>query len=851
MTEEKFAVTGMSCAACSARVEKAVSEVAGVSRADVNLLTNSMTVKYAEELCSKNDIISAVIKAGYGAEPMAEVKNKEAVLSTAEKAAASLKKRLISSLIILVPLMWLTMGHMVGLPLPEFLSGGAGALNMAISQLVLSGTILVINNKYFVNGIKNLARLSPNMDSLIAVGSGASYIYGIYITFKIAGAVSAGDLTLAHELVMGLYFEGAGMIVTLIDVGKYLEARSKSKTSDALSKLIDMTPENATVIRNGEEQVIPAENVAVGDIVVVRPGQKIPVDGIITEGSTAIDESALTGESMPAEKTEGDKVYSATINKSGFIKFKAEKVGSDTSFAKIIRLVEDASSSKAPIARFADKVSGIFVPTVIGIAIITFIVWMLSGAEFSFALTSAISVLVISCPCALGLATPVAIMVGTGKGAENGILIKSAEYLEYAGTIDTVVFDKTGTLTEGVPEIKGFATAGDITECELLSITASIESKSEHPLAAAVIKRAEEKNAPLLDVENFGTEAGKGVFGEIDGVRYYVGNRRIMDALGCDLAPFAEFEHEAATRGMTPLYVAKNGVTIGVLAAADRVRQSSKLAVKALKKMNVETVMLTGDTKAAANAVCAEIGISEAISEVLPEDKEKKIAELSAAGRHVAMVGDGINDAPALARADVGIAIGGGTDVAMDCADVVLVQSDPLGAAKAILLSRAVIKNIKQNLFWAFFYNCLGIPLAAGVFYNLLHWQISPMFAAAAMSLSSVSVVTNALRLKKLNLEPERHYENHEACELCEQPLPETEKSEEERKTFMRAEIKVDGMMCMHCVAHVEEALRSVEGVTEAKADLGKNMAFAEYNEPATIEQLEAAIEKAGYTVVK
>ena len=841
MTEEKFSVTGMSCAACSARVERAVSGTEGVKKADVNLLTNSMTVKYDEKICSKNDIIAAVINAGYGAEPMAALPDKGSVTSAAEKAADSLKKRLIASLIILAPLMWLTMGHMVGLPLPKFLSGGEGAFNMALAQLVLSGAILVINRKYFINGVKNLVRLSPNMDSLIAVGAGASYIYGIYVTVKIAEAVFAGEFHAAHELVMGLYFEGAGMIVTLIDVGKYLEARSKSRTSDALSKLIDMTPDTATVIRGGEEQTIPAEQVVVGDVVLVRPGQKIPVDGVIIEGTSAVDESALTGESMPAEKAEGDKVYSATINKSGFIKFTAEKVGSDTSFAKIIRLVEDASSSKAPIARFADKVSGIFVPTVIGIAIVTFIVWMLTGAELSFALTSAISVLVISCPCALGLATPVAIMVGTGKGAENGILIKSAEYLEHAGTIDTVVFDKTGTLTEGVPEIKGIATAGNVTEQELLSIAASIESKSEHPLAAAVLKKAEEKKAPVLNVENFGSAAGKGVFGEINGVKYYVGSRRIMDSLGCDVSSFSEFEHEAAERGMTPLYVSREGMLIGVLAAADRVRQSSKEAVEALKKMNVETVMLTGDTRAA-STVCRELGIGEVIAEVLPEDKERKIAELSAAGRHVAMVGDGINDAPALARADVGIAIGGGTDVAMDCADIVLVQSDPVGAAKAILLSRAVVKNIKENLFWAFFYNCLGIPLAAGVFYSLLHWQISPMFAAAAMSLSSVSVVTNALRLKRLNLNLEKS--------AAEEPQPEINEPEEKENT-MEAKIKIDGMMCMHCVAHVEEALRSVEGVTEAKADLAKNTAFVEYEAPATLEQLEEAVAKAGYTVVK
>ena len=831
---EKYTVTGMSCAACSARVEKAVSAVPGVTACSVNLLTNSMTV---EGSASPAAIVAAVENAGYGAAPET-AGAKENAVKTAEKAADKLKTRLILSVIILVPLMWIAMGHMLGFPIPGFLSGGENALNMALAQLILSGAIIAINYKYFTNGFKNLFRLAPNMDSLIAIGAGASYIYGIYVTAKIASAVLSGEFHLAHELVMGLYFEGAGMIVTLIDVGKYLEARSKSKTSDALSKLIDMAPETAAVLRDGEEKLVPAAEVKIGDTVLVRPGQKIPVDGVITEGSAAVDESALTGESMPAEKTVGDKVYSATINKSGFIKFTAERVGSDTSFAKIIRLVEEASSSKAPIARFADKVSGIFVPTVIGIALLTFAVWMLSGAEFSFALTSAISVLVISCPCALGLATPVAIMVGTGKGAENGILIKSAEALEHAGNINTVVFDKTGTLTEGVPEIKAVAPGSGVSEVELLSVAASLEHGSEHPLAAAVLKKAEELGVKPKDTEEFSALAGRGVVGKLDGKEYCVGNRRLMDSIGADLSEFAAFEHETAKLGRTPLYVYEGNRPLGVLAAADTVRESSKAAVEALNKMGVETVMLTGDTKAAANAVKDELGIKTAVAEVLPEDKEKKIAELSASGKRVAMVGDGVNDAPALASADVGIAIGGGTDVALGCADVVLMKSDPAGAAKAILLSRAVMKNIRQNLFWAFFYNCLGIPLAAGVFYNLLNWQLSPMFASAAMSLSSVSVVTNALRLRglKLDLPGKGAIKN---------------KTEKEIQKTMKATIKIDGMMCMHCVSHVESALKGVAGVVSAKADLGQNCAFVEYEAPAELSALEAAIESAGYKVVK
>ncbi len=831
---DKYEVTGMSCAACSARVEKAVSSVPGVTACSVNLLTNSMTV---EGTATEPEIIAAVVNAGYGAEKET-AGTKNSVTKNAEKAADRLKIRLILSVIILIPLMWVAMGHMMGIPIPGFLSGGENALNMALTQLILAGAIIIINYKYFTNGIKNLFRLSPNMDSLIAIGSGASYIYGIYITVKIAEALALGDTHMAHELVMGLYFEGAGMIVTLIDVGKYLEARSKSKTSDALSRLIDMAPETATVLRDGREQLIPAEKVVVGDVVLVRPGQKIPVDGVILEGSTALDESALTGESMPAEKTVGDKVFSATINKSGFIKFTAERVGSDTSFAKIIQLVEEASSSKAPIARFADKVAGIFVPTVIGIAILTFAVWMLSGAEFSFALTSAISVLVISCPCALGLATPVAIMVGTGKGAENGILIKSAEALEHAGNINTVVFDKTGTLTEGALEIKDIAVKNSTEQKKLLSVAASLEHGSEHPLAAAVLKRAEELKAEIKETEDFVSVSGMGVSAKIGGKEYYIGNRRLMDSIGADRSEFGGFEREMAEKGRTPLYVSNGSEIMGILAAADTVRESSRDTIKTLNKMGIETVMLTGDTKAAADAVKEELGIKTAIAEVLPEDKEKQVAKLASEGKRVAMVGDGVNDAPALARADVGIAIGGGTDVAISCADIVLMKSDPAGAAKAILLSKAVMKNIRQNLFWAFFYNCLGIPLAAGVFYNLLNWQLSPMFASAAMSLSSVSVVANALRLRKVKLDVEDGKETKI-------------KEEKEVSETMKTVIKVDGMMCMHCVNHVETALKAVPGVISAKAVLDENCAYVEYEAPAEISEMESAIENAGYKIVK
>ena len=743
---KQYTVTGMSCAACSARVEREVSGTKGVKNAEVNLLTNSMTVKYDEKACSRGEIIAAVEKAGYGAQPMSALPGKSGVTAAAEKAANALKMRLIASLIILAPLMWLTMGHMVGLPLPKFLSGGEGAFNMALSQLLLSGAILVINRKYFINGAKNLVRLSPNMDSLIAVGAGASYIYGIYVTVKIAEAVFAGEFHAAHELVMGLYFEGAGMIVTLIDVGKYLEARSKSRTSDALSKLVNMAPDTATVIRGGVERNVPAAEIAVGDVVLVRPGQKIPADGVIIEGTSAVDESALTGESMPVEKAEGDRVYSATINKSGFIKFTAEKVGGDTSFAKIIRLVEDASSSKAPIARFADRVSGIFVPTVIGISIVTFIVWMAAGAEFSFALTCAISVLVISCPCALGLATPVAIMVGTGKGAENGILIKSAEYLEHAGTVNTVVFDKTGTLTEGVPEIKGIATAGNVTEQELLSAAASIESKSEHPLAAAVLKKAEEKGAPVLNAENFGSAAGKGVFGEVNGAKYYVGSRRIMNSLGCDVSPFEEFEHEAAAKGMTLLYVAREGMLIGVLAAADRVRQSSKEAVEALKKMNVETVMLTGDTRAAASTVCRELGIGEAIAEVLPEDKAAYVRSEKAAGRKVIMIGDGVNDSPALSEADAGIAIATGAAIAREIADITISSENLFELVTLRRLSEALMDRIHRNYRFIVGFN-LGL-IVVGVA-GLLPPTTSALLHNASTLAISLKSMTNLLPDKK------------------------------------------------------------------------------------------------------
>lgn len=749
---QKFNVTGMTCSACSANVEKTVKKLDGVNSVEVNLLSNSMTVDYDEVHIDKTEIIKAVEHAGYGASIFvrgaSSENQKEKAINPVEEEIKEMKQRVIISFVLLIPLMYVSMGHMFGLPQPDWLMGPENAITFAFIQFLLTLPIVYVNRKYYRVGFKSLFHGTPNMDSLIAIGSGAALVYGVYAIFRIGYGLGHNDLHLVHQYTMDLYFESAAMILALITLGKLLETRAKGKTSEAISKLLDLAPKTAAVIRDGQETEIPVEDVVIEDIIVVRPGQSIPVDGVIIEGSTAIDQSALTGESIPVEKNVGDKVIAATINKTGFFKFKAEKVGDDTTLAQIIELVEDASSSKAPISKLADKISGIFVPVVIAIAIVATIVWLLLGQSFEFALSIGISILVISCPCALGLATPVAIMVGTGKGASNGILIKSAESLEILHTINTVVLDKTGTITEGKPVVTDIITMNEETEKNLLQIAASLEKPSEHPLAEAIVERSKEEGILAKDVTEFEAISGRGIVGKIDEKEYIAGNLALMREKNIDVSTFQETSDSFAMEGKTPLYFADSQMLLGIIAVADVVKPTSRDAIEQFKAMGIDVVMLTGDNQKTAEAIKNQLHIDRVVAEVLPQDKEREIRSIQENGKKVAMVGDGINDAPALARADVGVAIGAGTDIAIESADIVLMKSDLLDAVTAVQLSKATIKNIKENLFWAFFYNTLGIPLAAGVFYTALGWKLNPMFGAAAMSVSSVFVVSNALRLK-------------------------------------------------------------------------------------------------------
>lgn len=825
MKEEKFTITGMSCAACSAHIEKAVKSLSGTEKVNVNLLQNTMEVSYDEALLSAENIIKAVENEGYGASIFGTKKNKKETENTGE---SSLKRRLILSLIFFVPLFYVSMGHMWGFWLPTFLLGHESAFNLAITELILTLPIVVINRAYYVSGFKALMRKAPNMDSLIAVGSASSLIYGVIITALIGMAIKSGDIEKAKALMMNLYLESAGMILSLITVGKFLEERSKGKTKDSIEKLINLAPEEATVIRDKKEIVIALADVRVGDTVILRPGARAPVDGVVTEGEAYIDEAVMTGESMPVRKIVGDNVRAATVNKAGFIKLSATKVGEDTAFAKIIHLVEEASSSKAPMARIADKASGVFVPVVMLISLLTFIIWLLVGESLSFAFTSAISVLVISCPCALGLATPVAIMVGMGKGADEGILIKSAETLEALHGVDTVVFDKTGTLSEGKPKVTDVITKEGVSEKELLSIAFSLEHKSEHPLAMAIIDYAEKIKAPKNDATNFFNMPGRGVCAMVNGKKAFAGNALLAKEMNATEAPWEEKAEELAKTGKTPLFIGLDGKISGIIAVGDTLREGAKEAVMRLHHMGIKNVMLTGDNPLVAGAVAKKLGISLVKAEILPEDKEKEVALLQSEGKKVAMVGDGINDAPALVRANIGIAVGAGTDVAIDCADVVLIKNDPCKVAQAIVLSKKVIRNIKQNLFWAFFYNIIGIPIAAGAFYYLWGWQLTPMLAAGAMSLSSVSVVTNALRLggKKI-------------------------KKEEEIIKMETTVISIEGMMCEHCEAHVKKALEGVSGVSEVMVSLKDKKATVTSPDWVNKEALVSAVKEAGYEVTE
>lgn len=757
--KEKFDIKGMTCSACSAAVEKAVAKLPGVDAVNVNLLSNNMIVEYDDSAVDSNLISKAVADAGYSAAPVntaagagTAADSKQTTVQRRDVFAEDLRTmrtRLIVSFVFLVPLLYLAMGHMIGLPLPAWLQGVEGAPNFAFTQFLLTLPIVIVNYKYYQVGFKTLWRRNPNMDSLIAIGSAAAVLYGIFAIFRINHAMGLGELEVVHHYMNDLYFESAAMILALITLGKYLETRSKSKTSDAINQLINLAPKTAVVRRGDQETEVPIEEVVVGDLIVVRPGQSIPVDGVIIEGRTSVDQAALTGESIPVEKQAGDKVSAATINKSGFFVFRAEKVGDDTTLAQIIQLVEEAASSKAPISKLADRISGIFVPVVITIAVAATVVWLLLGYGFEFALSIGIAVLVISCPCALGLATPVAIMVGTGKGATHGILIKSAEALEIAHTVNTVVLDKTGTITEGKPQVTDIVPAEGVDPQILLQLAASIEKPSEHPLADAIISRAEQDGLALLPTDEFEAVPGRGIGAEIEGRLLLAGNPAFMKEQDIEISTLQDLGDAFSADGKTPLYFADSGRALGVIAVADVIKPTSRDAIRQFKKLGIDVVMLTGDNQRTAEAIRRQLEIDRVVAEVMPQDKEAEIRRIQESGQKVAMIGDGINDAPALARADVGIAIGAGTDIAIESADIVLMRSDLQDAVTAVELSKAVIRNIKQNLFWAFAYNIAGIPLAAGVFYSLLNWRLSPMFAAAAMSLSSVSVVTNALRLRR------------------------------------------------------------------------------------------------------
>ncbi len=801
--EIKFNVTGMTCAACSARVEKVTRNVPNVEGADVNLLAGTMVVRAADDSVVE-PIIQAVQQSGYGASLPGEKKKEAARPDVQAEALKEMKKRIIGSGVFLVILMYFTMGHMVGLPAPHWYHGRENALVAALLQFFLTLPAVYLNRAYYTRGLKSLWHRSPNMDSLIAVGSGAALLYGVAALFRMADALGAGDWATVEHYSSNLYFESAAMILTLITLGKFLETRAKGKTGDAIRKLMDLSPKTATVIRDGAETEIPVEAVQVGDIIAVRTGGSIPVDGVVTKGRGAVDQSALTGESVPVEKRPGDSVAAATINMEGYLEFRAEKVGEDTSFAQIIHMVEEAGGSKAPIARLADKIAGVFVPVVMAIAAVTFAVWMLLGAGLEFSLNNAISVLVISCPCALGLATPVAIMVGTGRGAGMGVLFKNAEALEQLHRIDTVVLDKTGTLTEGKPAVTDILPAA-ASEKELLQIAASLEKQSQHPFAKAILAKA--RGMKITEPEGYETIPGRGVSGVLKGKRYFGGNGKLMAEQGISVPEYEEL----ASQGKTPLYFGcADGTYLGAIAAADVLKWDSWQAVEAMRRQHLNVVMLTGDNEQVARAIAARAGILDVISDVLPGDKAQVIKNLQAQGKRVMMVGDGINDAPALVTADSGLAIGAGTDVAIESADVVLISGSLMGVSEAVRLSKATIRNIKQNLFWAFFYNCLGIPLAAGLLYPAFGWQLSPMIGAAAMSFSSVFVVTNALRLryfKPLSVNTENRPVEAEPEIIEEEPTMETV-------------IKVEGMMCKHCKATVERVCKAIPGVTDAVVDL-------------------------------
>ena len=845
--KSKFDVTGMTCGACSAHVEKSVSKVNGVKTVNVNLLQNSMTVEYDENVTGIPEIVSAVESGGYGASPVGEKSTASDSKNTAaEDEIKNTKFRLKVSFLFMIPLFYISMGHMMEAPLPSILLGHENMMIFALVQLFLTLPVMIVNKKYFVNGFKSLFNKSPNMDTLVAIGSGASFLYSVISIFRMAYYMGRGNMDMAHMEMMELYFESASMILTLITLGKFFEARSKGKTGEAIRKLMDLAPKKAIVVRNGIETEIDTKDIVVGDIVVVKPGSSIPADGILVEGTSFVDESAITGESIPVEKKAGDRAVCATINKNGSFKFKADKVGDDTTLAQIVHLVEEAGGSKAPIAKLADKVAGVFVPVVICIALAAAVIWLLVGAGVNFAVSIGIAVLVISCPCALGLATPTAIMVGTGKGAENGILVKSAESLENAHFINTVVMDKTGTVTEGHPKVTDIEVFNGTDKNEFLKIAASAEKSSEHPVSEAIVQKAEEEGIDLYAAESFQSVSGRGIKCVINKTEITAGNAAMMNENGIDISEAKNKADVFASKGKTPLYFAFDKKIAGITAVADVVKKSSAQAVKEFKKMGIDVIMLTGDNSLAAKAIGDEVGIDTVISDVLPQDKEAKIRELQEKGRKVAMIGDGINDAPALVRADTGIAIGAGTDIAIESADIVLVKNDLMDAVAAVQLSKATIRNIKQNLFWAFIYNIIGIPFAAGLFYPFTGIKLNPMIGAAAMSMSSVFVVSNALRLKNFKPTFASYYKNKKEAENKKAVAEIVEENKEEFK--MEKKMMIDGMMCTHCQGRVEKALNAIDGVS-AKVDLEGKCAYITESKEVSDKVLSDAVTEAGYEV--
>lgn len=822
--KQKYDVMGMTCSACSAHVDKAVRHLDGVQDVNVNLLSNCMVVDYDENKVNDAMIQKAVEDAGY----KAALETQSVQAQKQEETVDDKKKSLILSFVFLIPLFYISMGHMMGAPLPSFLVGESNMMVFALTQLFLTLPVMYINRGYFQRGFKSLWHRSPNMDTLIAMGSLAAAIYSIYAIFMMGYDLGHGQIHQAHQYMMQLYFESAAMILTLISLGKYLESRSKKKTTEAIEKLIHLMPSVATILKDGQEKEVAIEDVQVGDIVVVKSGQSIPLDGVIIDGQTSIDESMITGESLPVDKTVNDRVIGATMNVEGYIQVQVTHTSQEATLSQIIELVEEASSSKAPIAKLADRISGIFVPIVIVISLVTFILWMTLGQQtFHFALTCAIAVLVISCPCALGLATPTAIMVGTGKGAQLGILIKSAENLELLSKAQSIILDKTGTITQGKPQVTQIE-ALHMSEDELLTLAASIENSSQHPLAKAIVACAKEKKISLQKVEQFEMLSGKGLKGWIHGKMILSGNQRLMKEHDIDLSPVEALAQQLSNHGKTPLYYAYDGQIIGLIVVSDVLKQTSAKAIEQLKAMGLSVYMLTGDNRLTANAIGKELGI-QVIAEVLPQDKEKHIRDLQAQNQRVIMVGDGINDAPALMRADVGIAMTSGTDIAMDSADIVLMKNDLLDVVNAIELSHAVLKNIKENLFWAFFYNVIGIPIAAGLFYPFFGWLLDPMFGAAAMSLSSVFVVSNALRLRFFKPK----YQN----QIRKQEVNQMEKK-----------MNIEGMMCPHCQKHVSQALNSIEGV-KARVDLENHCAYLQLDHDIDESLLVKAVEDAGYSV--